>query len=725
MTGRPCPKLQDLNREHSDKENNKVFVIMPFKDKYCDLFELGIKEIYSERMYDCKHVLLSHYKRGEYIICKICEEINSSSLIIADISESNANVYYELGMSHALEKKTLVIRSLDSISQNYSFIDFLKGISCNVITYENIEGIKRKLPENFNLIEKLPGLPENSDSIKEYKIACLVPPGSPLGSNSKKGFKFSEVFNLGIKKSLKKLSILKERGIDVDDISNIVSYIMESVVEELDKEKLVQKIKKVIDNISRTRYFIIDVTESKPEVFYWLGFIHGLGLNSKVDMLEDTTYLYIAQDKPENLPFDIRATRIIQYDSLTDLSSKISSEIERLEKGRINDNLLNKSKYKFWRHYDFRNTRFIFGSEFMFHPNETKELRNRISMLDFKTFNRLAYIMLFIEKQRELMYNIEFATLREFLNDNNELHSQKDLIINITDNTAKKLSKLIAGEDRNDVNHIIIIGSSCVNVATEVILDSLYGYDKRCHDESNKGYDGYIFITDSDYKLRSRFWAKPREGLNHSFGIYLCYSSEAISQYKCIDINNKDFELNKGFVLNKDDIQPYRKYYLAGKYRKVDDKIQQDVGLLIVFNNLNIGGTLINGQFIVLCGFSKYATYGLGRLISNYTIKTCQDIKSESEYIEKEEEKEEKIVWDQQEHLVDNFISVINSVINKNKEYCIEAVIEFNNTKDFDKNFCETTKTLKVFCNYNRKERKREDLGKRLNALKCRDSQNQ
>jgi nucleoside 2-deoxyribosyltransferase len=48
------------------------------------------------------------YTKG-MIITDIINQINESKLIIADITPTNANVYYEVGYAHALNKPTILM----------------------------------------------------------------------------------------------------------------------------------------------------------------------------------------------------------------------------------------------------------------------------------------------------------------------------------------------------------------------------------------------------------------------------------------------------------------------------------------------------------------------------------------------------------------------------------------------------------------------------------------
>ncbi len=83
------------------------FVAMPFKPEF-NFFFLYIKQ-YLERNYGL------HIERGDSSVLtiplmdKIRDQILRSDLIIGDVTGSNANVFYELGIAHAIGKPILFL----------------------------------------------------------------------------------------------------------------------------------------------------------------------------------------------------------------------------------------------------------------------------------------------------------------------------------------------------------------------------------------------------------------------------------------------------------------------------------------------------------------------------------------------------------------------------------------------------------------------------------------
>lgn len=95
-------------------KQRKCFVIMPFKDKYNGIWENVIKPTVENYGDTCKRAD-DIFAPGS-IINDIIDHIHISDYIIADLTEKNPNVYYELGFTQALNKQVILItQDIDSL----------------------------------------------------------------------------------------------------------------------------------------------------------------------------------------------------------------------------------------------------------------------------------------------------------------------------------------------------------------------------------------------------------------------------------------------------------------------------------------------------------------------------------------------------------------------------------------------------------------------------------
>lgn len=86
-----------------------VFVMMPFKESFDDIYKFGIKEAVNEAGGYCERVDEQVYE--ERMLDRIYNQINKADFIIADVTERNPNVFYEIGYAHAMEKRVILLTS--------------------------------------------------------------------------------------------------------------------------------------------------------------------------------------------------------------------------------------------------------------------------------------------------------------------------------------------------------------------------------------------------------------------------------------------------------------------------------------------------------------------------------------------------------------------------------------------------------------------------------------
>ncbi len=88
-------------------KNPKAFVVMQFTDEYNDLYKEVIRPVTENCGYDCERADEAHTTNP--ILQDIIQSIKESSVIIADITPNNPNVFYEVGYAHAINKPTILL----------------------------------------------------------------------------------------------------------------------------------------------------------------------------------------------------------------------------------------------------------------------------------------------------------------------------------------------------------------------------------------------------------------------------------------------------------------------------------------------------------------------------------------------------------------------------------------------------------------------------------------
>ena len=85
----------------------RCFVIMSFNTKYDNAYHCGIKKAIEDLELEC--VRIDEDAMPTNVPAAIVRELIAADVVIADVSESSPNVYYELGISHSMGNKTITI----------------------------------------------------------------------------------------------------------------------------------------------------------------------------------------------------------------------------------------------------------------------------------------------------------------------------------------------------------------------------------------------------------------------------------------------------------------------------------------------------------------------------------------------------------------------------------------------------------------------------------------
>lgn len=95
-------------KQSTVKVNEKLcFIIMPYTDKLNPIYENIIKPVINDLKLECLRA--DEISRSKPIIEDIWNNIKKARFIIADLTDRNPNVFYELGLAHALNKEVIML----------------------------------------------------------------------------------------------------------------------------------------------------------------------------------------------------------------------------------------------------------------------------------------------------------------------------------------------------------------------------------------------------------------------------------------------------------------------------------------------------------------------------------------------------------------------------------------------------------------------------------------
>ena len=147
------------------------FVIMPFsdtntctKDQWTEIFETMIKPAVDESNvhYEWFRACLDIGN----IIKDILVNLNRADVVIADLTDRNPNVFYELGVRHALRNATVLItQNIDHVPfdlQHYALVKY------DWTTRKGRDKFRERIAKVLNNIEDKPNDPNLLSPVREY-----------------------------------------------------------------------------------------------------------------------------------------------------------------------------------------------------------------------------------------------------------------------------------------------------------------------------------------------------------------------------------------------------------------------------------------------------------------------------------------------------------------------------------------------------------------------------
>ena len=123
-----------------------TFVIMPFNKEFDDIYKLGIKQAAKDCGVNAER--LDEQLFGEGMLERIYRQIDVANFIIADLSDRNPNVFYELGYAHAKEK-TCILLTREAID-----IPFDLKHKRHIVYGDSITYLKDELNKNIEWAKK-------------------------------------------------------------------------------------------------------------------------------------------------------------------------------------------------------------------------------------------------------------------------------------------------------------------------------------------------------------------------------------------------------------------------------------------------------------------------------------------------------------------------------------------------------------------------------------------
>lgn len=256
--------------EAEKNRNHLVFVLMPFDKTYKEFYENAIKKVIEKMGLDCKRV--DDFFGSRSIMSDVFKYIKDARFILADFSGRNANVFFEVGIAHALGKNVLLLaQDLEDIPPK------LRTVRC-IVYDRTLAGAARIASVLKNSVREaqLTNYPSFFENIRFESAPrqCLaLIPGNDMGKQT-----YEDLV----------LQVLKENNCEGERAQEIFDPV--SILNE------------TWTHINTAGIVIADLSGRDADVFYLAGLAYGLEKN----------IIYLARDEAD-VPFDLKAGSHLIY----------------------------------------------------------------------------------------------------------------------------------------------------------------------------------------------------------------------------------------------------------------------------------------------------------------------------------------------------------------------------------------------------------------------------
>jgi hypothetical protein len=645
------------HQPRDDLSSVNVFTIMPFTPHLETFYRWSL----SPYLIEGYEIPERNVRRADevrdvgYIVCeKICRMIQEADLVVADISINNSNVFYEIGLTFGLERPFALIRANRAddevvvdprIRQSLNMTNS-KDQKDPILLYPGVGALDLRI-EDHRLHKYVQRPPTIHPSARYLRISILKIPANSSHDNQQSSVKSSIVTISGGKQDipLDFTDVLKG-GVGVA-MAEIRSDVKES---KLGNEPWVQVVKQIDDvnwfqfsqaitvevngkggfdavaaSLESSFATIIDVSNSDPVAYFWLGYCHARGLNAipvfRTESGSCKEDISQTAEKAERLAFDIHALWYAEYDESKpyEFKTKIREIIEHL----LQRDLPDRQKRAFWDRFPAEKKIKVFTGAI--HISDLN--REMIGDWDLRTVSEL---FSYLPAVREAMaielvtpiYSPEQAYKRYSKTSNAELIMQKT--------NGKEMSEVFLAEYRQHISdqlkgvNAIVIASPDVNPITEYLLHATYavGRPTEAFDQAKSpSFEGFVVVKQlMDSASKKHAVESPR----------LFYTEAKAEDFAGAFPNPEEIKNLRGFGVHAqtklfmEDPNLFQEYFSQ-------DECKDEFFLLGQLVIARYPKTKEGNLIVLLNGVSGPATFALAQILTGGGVRASHEMNAKSE----------------------------------------------------------------------------------------------
>ncbi len=178
------------------KNEKLCFAIMPFAKSFDEIFKYAIKAAAESEGYYCER--MDQVAGAINLVTEMIRKIYESHIVVADLTNKSANVFYELGIAHSVpgpNKTIMIVEENEDIPFDIGSFQVLKYTR----SYEGIQNLRSGIVERIQFIEKDPS---STNPVQEYRTKHNVKPQLSLHRRDSEEELFNHIYQSQIRVSV-------------------------------------------------------------------------------------------------------------------------------------------------------------------------------------------------------------------------------------------------------------------------------------------------------------------------------------------------------------------------------------------------------------------------------------------------------------------------------------------------------------------------------------------
>jgi hypothetical protein len=663
MTGKQCiflSQVADAATKPLNLETMTAFVMMPFGPNLETFYRWSLKPFLTNGY----GIPERNIRRADevrnigYIICeKICHRIQDSDFVLADISFNNENVFYEVGLAYGLERPVIFMRNAKDHDSTFNDPVVRQSLALGeqkLLEYPGV-GVLDRDNQEYHLHRFVKRPPSPQPSGKRLNIALLTVgrEGDSPRSSTRRDIRLSldEVLNGAIGVAMSE--IRQENAQSNEPWAKVIGKIDSEEWKkfkspervEVDGKSSFEEIAKKLESSFCT---VIDVSNSDPVAYFWLGYCHARGLNgipvfrsktkekdlrvptpdvpSKVEAGGNGppkgSDLYASQENEQTeaaLAFDIRALWYAEFEE--EQPYRFKDKMKEILEHLLERDLPNRQKRAFWDRFPAeRKLRVLTGT--IHNPQLNREM---VGDWDVRAVSELLSCLPSVKEAMAIELALPLYSPEEAFKRSGGTHGDQK-------RDVKKLRRDFIADFRNGIGNqlrdcnAIVIASPDVNPITEFVLHKIYQVSapKEPFDECLRpDFNGHVVVKRLHKNLQEEI-GSPKEAVDEEMPIRfprLFYTEK----------ENESEKPDRGFLVHARTTEIIEQDLLQPYLSQDECRVPFDLlGHLVVARypiESERGASLI----VLLNGVSGPATFGLAQLLTGGGGHAGGDMNSQSE----------------------------------------------------------------------------------------------